>query len=156
MSYIVSFCGIFVLVAAAADDIRERRIPNGLVIALASLGAVRLILVLAMPGSSPGLSVLLDVVVCACLFFVGVGLFAAGLLGGGDVKLLAAAALWIGWARLPELLAVTLFAGGILALFYLTVGLIAKRGYGVAVDMRLPYGWAIAAGGIVATTGIMG
>lgn len=50
------------------------------------------------------------------LFVIGALLFAYGVLGGGDVKLLAAISIWIGWGNLlPYLLVVSIF-GGLLAL----------------------------------------
>ena len=55
----------------------------------------------------------------AAVFLVGAVLFARGFLGGGDVKLLAAATLWAGPADTPALLVLTGVLGGALALFLL-------------------------------------
>ena len=43
-------------------------------------------------------------------------LFSAGLFGGGDAKLLAAASLWVGYEALPAYIEMTAICGGILAL----------------------------------------
>ncbi|MBC6440771.1 MAG: prepilin peptidase [Rhodospirillales bacterium] len=84
-------------------------------------------------------------------------LFVLNRLGGGDVKLLAAAACWTGFAILPDFLIVVGLAGGVLALGLLVIrrllrGRIAEdsplaRLLGQTRDV--PYGIAIAAGGIV-------
>jgi prepilin peptidase CpaA len=55
------------------------------------------------------------------VFIVGAALFALGFLGGGDVKLLGAAAIWTGWGLLlPYLFAVAIF-GGVLSIVALTL-----------------------------------
>lgn len=46
----------------------------------------------------------------------GFALFALGIIGGGDAKLLAAAALWAGWQGLPDLLVIMGLAGGVVTL----------------------------------------
>ena len=94
------------LALAAAHDVRSRRIPNALCLAfcLVGLGARGML-----GGFGPGL--------------VGAGLglailivpFALGLIGGGDVKLLAATGAWLGpQATLAAALA-GLAAGGLLS-----------------------------------------
>jgi prepilin peptidase CpaA len=50
----------------------------------------------------------------------GVLLFERGLIGGGDVKLMAVAALWTGAGGLPRLLMLTALLGGGLALLFLS------------------------------------
>lgn len=52
------------------------------------------------------------------MFTLGMGLFALGIMGGGDVKLLTALMLWMGWSKVS--LAFILYfslAGGVLAIF---------------------------------------
>lgn len=63
-------------------------------------------------------------------------LFAVGGFGGGDAKLLAAAALWIGFERLPEFLVYVAIFGGVLA-----VAILIFRGMPI-LPFRLPE-WAI-------------
>lgn len=50
---------------------------------------------------------------------VGLGLFSASIIGGGDVKLLAAASLWAGWNNMIPLLLWMLIFGGIISCAYL-------------------------------------
>ena len=75
--------------------------------------------------------------------------FRLGILGGGDVKLLAAAALWLGAAALMPFLMATALAGGLLAVAFLAWALVRRDRGRVA----LPYGIAIAAGGVAMTGG---
>ena len=80
------------------------------------------------------------------------------MLGGGDVKLFAVIALWAGPAHLPALLVVTTLTGGAMALLALSAArftaiyaftrLGIDRGRDMLMDGQLPYGAAIAAGGL--------
>ncbi len=90
------------------------------------------------------------------VFAGGAGLFALGIWGGGDAKLLAAAALWTGFAGLPRLLGVMAVAGGGIALIVLALGRLGggKAGTrmmwlgGLMGGKHVPYGIAIAAAGL--------
>ena len=99
---------------------------------------------------------------CAGLvFLVGALLFSRGLLGGGDVKLLAASVLWAGPGKAVPLLLVTGVLGGMLALFllippgaHLATLARAKLGPGDAsiksgLSTPVPYGIAIAAAAMI-------
>lgn len=153
MSPVLSCLAIGLFAAAAASDIWCRRIPNLLVLALAALAVLRIGLALASdPG--PG-AVGADVLVSAAVFAFGALAFSLNLLGGGDVKLLAAGALWTGAPAAGAFLMATVLAGGVLALGFLIAG-IASRGFGgLARKPSLPYGVAIAAGGILTTAAVV-
>lgn len=114
--HILAVLAFSVLMAAAAfEDFRRFVIPNWLVLALVAVWPLSL--------AAQGLALLtaLGAVGAAALVFVaGAVLFARGYVGGGDVKLLCAAALWAGPAATPELLVVTAGLGGVLALFLLS------------------------------------
>ncbi|HXZ01863.1 MAG TPA: prepilin peptidase [Stellaceae bacterium] len=94
----------------------------------------------------------------ALLLAVGVLLFDRGILGGGDVKLMTAIALWTGFDALPLMLVVTGFAGGALALAHLSpLHRLMPARPGAAPggdDLRsrlrrpIPFGVAIALGGV--------
>lgn len=134
--------GLFV--AAAVSDLGWRRIPNGLVVALFALGLLRLGLDWGAGASIATLAA--DLAASLVLLGLGAVAFQARLLGGGDVKLLAAATLWIGLADLLPFLVRTALAGGVLAIGMLLWGLV-RRGRGA--HGSLPYGVAIALGGIL-------
>ncbi|MGH7099221.1 MAG: prepilin peptidase [Stellaceae bacterium] len=103
------------MAAAAFEDFRRFVIPNWLILALVAVWP----LLLAAQRIAP-VTALSAVGVAALVFLVGAVLFARGYVGGGDVKLLCAAALWAGPAATPELLIVTAGLGGFLGLFLLS------------------------------------
>ena len=132
------------LVWAAAVDILTRAIPNSVVLLLA--GAFGLF------AGTAGMSVAQIVVhvVCACAVLTfGFLLFSRSLMGGGDAKLLAAASLWFGFENLLPFLAATALAGGVLSLACLAFSA-ARVGLGqeTVIARNVPYGAAIAAGGL--------
>ncbi|MFT3972250.1 MAG: prepilin peptidase [Amaricoccus sp.] len=147
MALVLSCAAIALFLAAAATDAARRTIPNPLVVALAVLGVVRIVLGLAM-GDGLGAAGL-DLVAATAVFALGAGAFAAGVLGGGDAKLLAAGALWIGTGGLGGYLLATVLAGGVLAIGYVAWQFVVPRARG----RGLPYALAIAVGGILATAG---
>lgn len=127
------------LLAAALCDIRKREIPHWTVIAIA---------LLAIPfWLSEGLALWPDMAlqlgVAAIVFAVFAAMFALGWMGGGDVKLLAALALWLPWQALLPMLVVMSFAGGALTLGMLVWSKL-KRG----PNPEIPYGVAIAFSGL--------
>ena len=94
---------------------------------------------------------------------IGMAMFALNWIGGGDAKLFAASALWLGWPGSLEFLVVTGLAGGVLtfALFGLRSPLVRPyvlSGPGWVNRLAepkgdLPYGVAIAVGALVAFPG---
>jgi prepilin peptidase CpaA len=153
MAYLVPAVAIALFAGAAVEDIARRRIANAFVLALALLALVRLVF-----GPSFGAAAgtpFLDLAVAMAVFVAGAVLFRFGLFGGGDVKLLAAGALWIGAASAGSYLFATALAGGLLALGFLVWTLVASAIGKGARRPSLPYGVAISAGGILATAGLV-
>jgi prepilin peptidase CpaA len=137
------------LIAAAWQDMRTLHIGNGLSIAIAALFVGWAIIGL-IAGSYTLQALGLSIACGAGLFAVGVAAFAIGILGGGDVKLLAAVGLFAGPAGILDLLLVTALAGGLLGIAVLAgapIGPVPTPGE-AALRRRLPYGPAIAAGGL--------
>jgi prepilin peptidase CpaA len=146
---ILTFCALSLFVAAAVFDARERRIPNALCLGLALAGLLRLGIAVA-AGVSPWLPAA-DLAAALAIFLLGAVAFGFGLLGGGDVKLLAAGTLWVGTPGLSAFLVATVLSGGLLALLFLGWRLVRTDRH--ALDTMLPYGIAIASGGLLATGG---
>jgi prepilin peptidase CpaA len=111
----VALAGFAALMALAAfEDFRRFTIPNRLSIALSLLWPLYF-------AAHPGVYGALGALGCGlAVFAAGALLFARGWLGGGDVKLLAAAALWAGPGLTPALLIVTGVLGGVLGLVLLS------------------------------------
>jgi prepilin peptidase CpaA len=153
MSQLLALVAIGVFVAAAADDIARRRIANGFVLALTAAAALRLVLGLA--TGAEDVTPFWDLAAALAVFAAGVAAFHFGVFGGGDAKLLAAGTLWIGAASVWAFLFATALAGGALALGFLIWAPLARTAGREVQRIALPYGVAISAGGILATTGII-
>ncbi|MCP3729525.1 prepilin peptidase [Sphingomonas sp. MG17] len=142
---------ILLLLAAALQDIYQLRIANFFAVAIVLLFPVYA----AVKG--PDWSLWQNLVVFAGVFALGMAAFAARWLGGGDVKLLAATALWFDIAGAGWLIGAVALAGGIVALLFMLLRRIIPesllfRTHMVALKPRgpVPYGIGIAAGAISA------
>ena len=129
-----------ILVFAAVVDVRTFTISNRLNLTVALLAPVYWASVELSPW--PGIAV--QLAAAATVFVLLAGAFYAGMMGGGDVKLAAALALWFTPAGTVKFLVLMSLAGGVL-----TLGLVAwhraKRREG---RPQVPYGVAIAVGGL--------
>ena len=133
-------CLAIALLVAAFTDIRRRQIDNWLNAGIA----------LAAPlywwasGLSlyPGVALQLAVAIGA--FAILAGLFALKMMGGGDVKLLTALALWIPPIPFVQLLIVMALVGGVLTIIMGAWHFMRRQRDRLAV----PYGVAIAIGGL--------
>ncbi len=145
------FALLAALLAAALTDAATYLIPNrysaAIIVAFAVFAAGQPI-ALALKGVGAGL----------LLLAVGALLFERRMLGGGDVKLLAASGLWAGSDLMVLLIFTAAVAGGLLALAQLSpLGRLmpARPGGGpVGTDLRsrlrqpMPFGVAVALGGV--------
>jgi len=128
------------LIAASFWDLRSRTIPNSLNIAIALLAPIY--------WWSCGLPLWPDAAwqigIALLLFGLFAAAFACGAMGGGDVKLIAALALWLPWQAVLLMLVIMSLAGGALTL----VMLVRKRMTRAEAPLEIPYGVAIAFGGL--------
>jgi len=106
---------------AAIWDLFSRRIPNLLPLIIAALYLVQCVYTSAWSDMPWHLLTGVGVLV------VGIVIFSFGWLGGGDVKLLAALALWAGPDHLILLLLVTGIGGGLLGIAYVLPAILAKN-----------------------------
>ena len=145
---------VLLMLAAAVSDVRSFRLPNWLVAAVALLFVIA-----ALAAGMPLKLALWHTLAGTLVLAGGFVLFSARIIGGGDAKLLAAAALWMGWSKLAMFLLYTALAGGVLAIAILLWELVRlhveitsgnsdssliRRVTSLKPD--LPYGVAIAAG----------
>ncbi len=131
--------------AAAVADLRHFEIPDQWSIAIAALFAAFAFAALPFGAWWP------HPLAGALVFLGGALLFARGWLGGGDVKLLAACAVWTGFAGLPQFLVGTAACGGLLALTMIVARRVSgpEPAYpGLAADGPLPYAVAILGGAL--------
>ena len=157
--HLVPLAGFAGLMATAAfEDLRRLVIPNGLILGLCALWPFHLATAPLLAPAAGG-----AVLCAAAVFLVGALLFSRGLIGGGDVKLLAAATLWAGPGGTAPLLVLTGLLGGVLSLLLLTpIGaliaaarpaLLCPEGAAAhkASPLLVPYGVAIAAAALIVT-----
>jgi len=133
---------------AVVTDVRRLIIPNTacVVIAAAFLPA-------ALLNGLDAAAVAWHYGVAAALLAVGMAVFARGLAGGGDVKLLAAVAVWIGRDHILAYLLTMALLGGALAVLVLiaarlkrslpALGRIDWLGDGALGGQAIPYGAAV-------------
>jgi len=143
-----------VLVAAAKDAL-SFTIPNWIPLSLMVIFPAA-----ALVSGAPPMTLGLHVAIGVAALVAGMAMFALRWVGGGDAKLFAAVALWLGWPALPTFLFGAAIAGGVLALILISlrsaalrplvllgppwVNRLAEPGEGV------PYGVAIAVGAFAA------
>lgn len=139
------------VVWAALSDLRRFQIPNECSMALIALYPLYLAV------SPASVNVIGAIVTAAAVFAVTFTIYLFGRLGGGDVKLMSALALWAGPAYIAEFIVIMTVSGALLSFVYLTK---AKFAVALALDdsgeaeardnvlsAELPYGIAIACGG---------
>lgn len=136
------------LLVAAWTDIRRRQIDNGLNAAIA-LGAP---LFWWASGLSLWPGAAWQVGIALATFAVTAALFAVRAMGGGDVKLLSALALWIEPLWFVRLLIAMALIGGVLTLVLGAWHVAHRRRDRLAV----PYGVAISAAGLWVLAGTVG
>lgn len=136
------------MVFAGAMDLLTMTIPNRI--------SLFLIAAFAIAAPLAGLSlhdVMIHLATGAAVLAIGIGLFSVGCLGGGDAKLLAAAALWFGTDNLVMYIAQVAIFGGVLALGILLYRRVPVAGFSIPPwaerlhekNCGIPYGIAIAA-----------
>lgn len=137
---------------AGAMDLLTMTIPNRI-----SLGLIAAFVLAALLAPLGWMALASHLAAGVLMLAVGIGMFSLGWLGGGDAKLLAAAALWFGLEGLLQYLVLVSVAGGLLVLailFYrsMTPPLwLCNQEWAMRLHAKaggIPYGIALAAGGL--------
>ncbi len=137
---------------AGSMDLVSMTIPNRI-----SLAMIAGFFCAALWAGLPANVVFAHVAAGVLMLAAGIGMFAMGWVGGGDAKLLAAGALWLGLSNLATFLLITGVVGAVLML-----ALVAYRGYPASAlplpawaarlhhsKTGIPYGIAIGAAGLL-------
>ena len=141
------------MIAAAVSDIGRLTIPNSVNLLLASL-FLPCALMVQMPLEQLGDHALAG----GIMLVVGFALFLPNYIGGGDAKLIAAAALWLGLDTLLPFIFYTAMFGGLFSLMIVSFRQMPLPAilFGVLWVERLhkdgaplPYGMAISASGLI-------
>lgn len=141
------------LIIAAANDLYEFKIPNWISATLfcASFAAGAAL-------GAPGAVLLQGAILAGAALAIGFTLFAFNVVGGGDAKLFAGVAPWIGLSGFVPFLFNMAFAGGVLALALILfrrsppLPIYAHAPWIIRLHQEkkaIPYGVAIAAGGVL-------
>jgi prepilin peptidase CpaA len=128
------------LLVSIYTDIRYRLIYNKVTIAIA-LGAP-LYWVATGGFTAPEIGIHLLTAAVTFVFFTVA--FHFGAMGGGDVKLFAALALWFHWIQVIQLILLASLIGALVTIIFLTIHKLKQRD-GRA---RIPYGVAISVAGL--------
>ncbi|MET0181589.1 MAG: prepilin peptidase [Caulobacterales bacterium] len=148
---LIPFAGL--LLVAAISDVATMKIPNWVSIALAASYPV-VALITGQPLTEIGINLAFGFGVLVLCF----GLFQFGIMGGGDAKLIAAAAVWTGLNAFLFFAGWMALAGGLIALVLLFVRRAVKPSEERPAFLNrllkphggVPYGVAIAFGGLMA------
>lgn len=142
LSWALPACLGVLLVSAGVEDARTREIANWKNAAIALLAPVWWFAI----GLDPWPMMAIQLGVALFVFALFCGAFALGQMGGGDVKLIGALALWLTPMNVMNMLIVMSIAGGALTIaFLLDHRLLRREG-----AIEIPYGVAIAFAGLLA------
>ncbi|UZW55450.1 prepilin peptidase [Sphingobium sp. JS3065] len=151
MKDVVLLAVSLVLIAAAVEDMARLRISNIFPLLVVGLYAVWV----AVAGWEN--DIWRNGTVFLGVFAMGCGLFALRWMGGGDIKLMSACALWFDWLGVVPWLVYVTVGGGVLALLLMVGRRLVPQGMredsSIALFDRkgpIPYGVAIALGTIMA------
>jgi len=133
-----------ILVVAAVIDVRTYTISNRLNLTVACLAPVYWLSIALPLWPDAGIQLATGAGVFALL----AAAFYAGMMGGGDVKLAAALALWFSPASTLKFLVLMSLAGGVLTLVVMALHRVKRR----EGRPEIPYGVAIAFGGLAILT----
>ncbi len=128
------------LLFSVYSDIRYRLIYNKVTLG-AALAAPLFWLATGSYGFTD-IAIHLGVAVAAFAFFAL--FFYFGMMGGGDVKLFGALALWFSWTEVLRMIFVASLAGGLVTVIFLIIHKIKQQ----EGPVRVPYGVAIAFSGL--------
>ncbi len=153
VSSILFLVYIALIIYGAWSDARSLRIPNWI-----SLSLLATFIPAAITAQIGLETIAWHLAAGVVVLIVGIALFALGLFGGGDAKLMAGVALWVGWDQLLWLVVTIVLVGGALSILVIVL----RKGIGIwpqwlvqsakglfEPNAAVPYGIAIAAGGIV-------
>jgi len=138
---------------SASMDLLTMTIPNAIPAALA-IGYLALAEGVGLPPAAVALGITCGLAMLAATFL----LFCRNWIGGGDAKLAAAIALWLGWGGIVDYAVLASICGGALAVAILALRVrplpaaLARMGWIARLgrpDAGAPYGIALAAAGIV-------
>lgn len=141
------------MILAGSMDFLTMTIPNRI-----AFGLLAGFLILAVFNGMPMVDIGAHFLAGLAMLAAGFALFCAGWIGGGDAKLFAVTALWLGWSHVLEYTILASLCGGLLTLVIIVArrlpipDSIADRRWAVRLlspSSGIPYGIALAAAGLI-------
>ena len=117
---------IVLLILTAIHDVRHFRISNRMVMAVCLLYLVHFLAAGLQNNFNPVPEIVGPLLAALGVFVAFTALFALGVMGGGDVKMATAVALWCGPAHVLDFIVITALAGGLVSL-----AILAKKKWGM-------------------------
>jgi len=144
---------------AAYSDLTRYILPNTLCLATALLYPLYIFSTYIDGHGLPLEDIFIALAIAVAIFAVCAGFFALNIMGGGDVKLLPAVALWAGASHVLPYLFITSMAGGLIAIVIIVINRVKASKYhksseNINLSMAqkeisaVPYGIGIAFGGL--------
>ncbi len=137
---------------SASSDLITMTIPNRICVALV-LGYLALAVAVGLPLAT----IAIDLSCALAVLVLTFALFSLGWIGGGDAKLAAATALWLGWALMLDYCLIASLLGGVLTLALLMSRRAPLPAWAARLDWiarlhhpktGVPYGIALAVAGL--------
>lgn len=133
------------MIVAAWSDAIDFTIPNRLIVGLLVLYPAHVM------TTAQAINWPMAMAVSTGILALGLLLYGTGKLGAGDIKLIAATALWAGTEHTLDFILLTAIAGGVVSM-----ALVVRNNYGWVIGrpptentkQLVPYGIAIAVGGL--------
>lgn len=107
MKRLIEYIFLLLLATAAWKDIRTRRISNAIVLGIAAAGIFSIPFFPAISLADRGIGVF-----CVSLPLLILTMIVPGSFGGGDIKLMAASGIFLGWEANLEAFALAVFLAG--------------------------------------------
>ncbi|HEX8554877.1 MAG TPA: prepilin peptidase [Sphingomonas sp.] len=145
LSALLLVAGGVILVSSGIEDAHHRTIANGKNAALALLAPAWW----WANGLSPWPDMAIQFALAVAVFVPFAGAFALGWMGGGDVKMIGALALWLPLGAFANMLIMMSLAGGAITAILMIEARMRRRKDAIEV----PYGIAIAMAALIALPG---
>lgn len=147
------------MIWAIYSDITSYTLTNKLCLSVVLLYPVYLIAAYSDGAPPPLQTILMSLSIALIIFMVCIGCFALNIMGGGDVKLIPAVAIWAGTAHVLNYLLITSVVGGLIATLIIIKNRIKASKYNKSSENinlsvakkntnAVPYGVGIAVGGL--------
>jgi len=151
--YVIYFLFPIMMIIPLCTDLITMRIPNWIPLSL-TLSYLSISIYL----SAPMMTIALNLSCSIAVFLLSLLMFERRWIGGGDAKLAAATAIWLGWSSILSYWVIASVLGGLLTLLVLAVRatplppVLAKEAWIVRLHDRnsgIPYGIALAIAGLL-------